>query len=155
MRHVVAVTHPSDRDAFERAKALADGLQIGQELTRVVTVGEAVDDRHARGCTHRVEPLLGEGAEDGGVDVAAEHMGGVLDRFAPRHLRVLREDGERLRSQLVDADLEGQARARRGLLEDDGDGLADEGSLVRAPGRLERVGAVQDRHELVAADVVE
>ena len=70
----------------------------------------------ASSCEHRVGP----GADAHGRHLAREHQGGVARRLAARELHLAGAQHDRVAAQLVDAHLEGHARARRGLLEDQG-----------------------------------
>ena len=52
------------------------------------------------------------------IDIAAEHLGGVGDRFAPPQLQIVHAEEERVPAELGHARLEGDAGARAGMLED-------------------------------------
>ena len=140
MGHVVAVADPGEARAarLERAGAepLPDGEQIGEHLTRVRQIGEAVDHRHRREARQLLGDVVPEGADDDGVAVAAEHARGVAQRLAAADLRALRGEIDGVAAELVHADLEADARARRGLLEDHPERLADERLM-----QLRRAGA--------------
>ena len=79
-----------------------------------------------------LDVALGEGAEDGAVDHAAQDAGGVLDGFAAAELDFAGGQEHDLAAQLADADLEGDAGAGGGLGEEHGPGLAGQGLVGRA-----------------------
>ena len=92
---------------------------------------------------------VGARAHADGRDVAREHERGVAQRLAARELQLVGAQHDRVAAELVDADLERQPRARRGLLEDQRD--AAPGERLRGERRalqLER--AVEQRVELAA-----
>ncbi len=79
--------------------------------------------------------------------VAGEDVGGVAQRLAARELQLVGAQHDGMAAELVHADLEGQARARGGLLEDQRD--APPGERLRGQRRglqLER--AVEQRVQL-------
>src|SRR6478735_3978023 len=86
---------------------------------------------------------------------AAEHARGVLGRLLVAHLRADRVEVGRARPLVGRGDLEGAARAGRGLGEEQGDVLAGEASLLAALplGGLELGGEVEQRPELVGRQV--
>ncbi len=126
MRDVVAVADVDELDAGEPADVLADGQRVGHALARVVRVGEPVDHRDLTIPGEVLHVRLGEGADHDAVHVAAHHVGGVPDGLADAQLDVARIEEHRLGAELLDADLEAHARARRGLHEDHRDGAAGE-----------------------------
>ncbi|CAN6484416.1 unnamed protein product [Victoria cruziana] len=62
---------------------LQPGEDVGQDLTGVVFVGQAVDDRHARIGRELRDLGLLEGADHHDVDHARDHLGAVFDGLAP------------------------------------------------------------------------
>ena len=111
---------------------LAHGHHVGQHLGRVILVGEPVVDRHARVLGQLLDDLLAGAAILDRVEHAAEHARGVLGRFLVAHLRARRVEIGHLGALVVAGDLEGAARAGRGLLEDQADLLALEVLLLGA-----------------------
>ena len=90
---------------------------------------------------------LRPGAHADRVDVAREHERGVAQRLAARELQLVAAQDQRMPAELDDADLEGQPRARRGLLEDQRDRpLRERVGAARRALQLER--AVEQRVEL-------
>src|SRR5439155_18490580 len=92
----------------------------------MVLVGEAVDHRDARARRKARQYLLLEGADHHQITHPRDHLPGVLDRLAPPELRVPPVQIDRRAAELVHARLERKARARRGLLEDHGEGTVFE-----------------------------
>ena len=79
--------------------------------------------------------LVRAGADADRSDVAREHERGVLQRLAAGELHLVGAQHDGMPAELVDADLEGDARACRGLLEDQRDAAARE-----RPARQRRLG---------------
>ena len=138
VRHVVAVADVGEGAALEVALELAQRLQVGQRLAGMGEVGERVDDRHVGTGGQLLEPVLAEGAHHDGVDVAAQHCGGVAQRFAAAELGGARVDDHRVAAELVDADLERHPGAGGGLLEDDGDAAPGQRAASASPGPSRR-----------------
>ena len=136
---------------------LADGERVGHALAGVMVVGETVDHGDLPVLGEVLHVLLGEGADHDAVDVAAHHVGGVLDGLAHAQLDVVGAEEHRLRAELLDADLEAHPRARRGLHEDHGDGAAVEERvrLARLLLRLELGGEVEQAGDLGRGEVVD
>ena len=68
-----------------------------------------------------VEPLLPERAPHDRVDVAGQHLSGVLERLLAPELGAAAVDHDRVAAELGDADLEREPGAGGVLVEDDGD----------------------------------
>ena len=161
MRHVVgAVAEVGQRPPGERALALDHRLQVGQDLARVVLVGERVDHRHPADRRHGLDAVLAEGAPDDRGDLPVEHAGGVLDRLAAAELAAAGVDDQRVAAELGDADREGHPGAGRRLVEQHGDrrGTPSAASGIGASAvcrvRLERGGQRQHLGLLGRAEVV-
>ena len=95
---------------------------------------------------------IGTGAHADGGHVPGEHQRGIAQRLATRQLQLLGAQHDGMTAELVDADLEGQPRARGGLLEDQ----RDAATVERARGerrRLELERAVQQRVELAGREL--
>ena len=99
-------------------EALAQREQIGQRLARMMVVREAVDHGHARELRQLVDVGLRERADHDRVEIAREHHRGVAHGLAAAELELALRHVERVAAELVHADLERHARARRGLVED-------------------------------------
>ena len=93
------------------------------------------------------QALLAAGPQADGRDVAGEHERGVAHRLAAGDLQLVGAQHHRVAAELEDAGLERQARARRGLLEEQGDGAARERPRGGGVG-LERERAVEQRVQL-------
>ncbi|CFE83695.1 Uncharacterised protein [Mycobacterium tuberculosis] len=118
--HVVgAVAEVGQPQAAQRPLAFGDGLQVGQHLTRMELIGERVDHGHRRDRRHGVQPLLAEGSPDDGIDVAGQHLCGVLQGFVAAQLGAAAVDDDGMPAQLRDAQLEGEPGAGGVLVEDD------------------------------------
>ena len=79
------------------------------------------------------------------VEHAAQHAGGVLDRFAPAQLNVVGIEKHHAGAQFADAGLKRHACARGGLGKNEGPSLACERlRRVRATLAFEGGGVVQD-----------
>ena len=130
------------------AELLADRHQVGQGLERVVDVALHVEDRH-RGVlgdlAHVAVALAGhEVVPDGdGVAVAREDDAHVLGRLAVGRLRGLGRDEVRVGAELRRAGLEGVARARGLVEEEQEDGLVRQ--VPRRTGRPGRLSSGRPR----------
>ena len=151
-RDVVAVADVGELEPLEAAEGLAQREQVGQRLARVVAGGEHVEDRDRALGGELLEQRVGPGAHADGVDVAREHERGVPDRLAARELHLVGAQDHRVAAELDDAGLEGHARARRGLLEDERDDAVAQ-RVGRARRGLELGGAVEQRAQLVGAQL--
>src|ERR687893_2490587 len=115
---VVAVADVGDPDALQPAELFAHREKVGQSLAGVVLVGETVYDGDLGGAGELLYLLVVEGADHYGVYVAGEDASGVRGGLALAYLYLLREQVEGVAPELVHPDLEGDAGAVRGLLED-------------------------------------
>jgi hypothetical protein len=115
VRHVVGVADPGHGAAGNRAALLDEGEDVGQDLARVVLVGQSVDDRHPRMGGKALDLGVLVGADHHDVDHPRDHAGGVFDRLAATQLRVAGGDVNDRSAELVHARFEADARARTGL----------------------------------------
>ncbi len=119
-------------------------------------VRQAVDHGDVGRVRELVDVGLLEGADHDPVQVARQHSARVPDRLAAPELQVAGGEIERRAAELEHADLEADARSRRGLLEDHPERPALEMPVLDAlplP-RLQAVGEVEDLEELVRVPVV-
>ena len=137
-------------DAVERAEPLADRHRVGERLARVLELGQRVDHRDRAGLGPRLELVVRERADRERVDVAREHLRRVLERLAARQLHLVGQQRDRRAAELRDRDRERDAGARRRLAEEEAERAAGE---ERARRRLEVVGRVEDRGDLLAREV--
>ena len=158
MAHVVvAVADPGQPPALEVAQPLAQRLHVGQRLARMVQVGQAVDHRRGGRGRQLLDVGVRVGADHDRVQVAAEHDAGVADRLAPAQLHLGGGQVDGAPAQLVHADLERHARARRRLLEDQPErppgqqGVGD----PRALHRLQLVGQIEHGDHLLGREILD
>jgi hypothetical protein len=152
---VVAVADIGEAQAGEVAEALAQGHQVGEGLAGVVARGERVDDGDFRLGRQLLHLLVGAGADRDRVDVAREDSGGVANRLAARELQLVAAQHDRRPAQLGDGDLEGDAGARRGPFEDEGDAATGEVAVSRAlaPARFQLQRQVEQLAQLEGAEL--
>jgi hypothetical protein len=86
----------------------------------VVSGGEHVDHRDQRGLGELGNGLVRSGADRDRRHIAGEDAGRVADRLAPGELQLLAPQHDRGAAELGDPDLEGDAGARGGPLEEEG-----------------------------------
>ena len=111
IQHVVSVAHPSD-DLAKNASALLDESEnISQYLTRMMIVGESVDDRHPRIFGKGFNHVLMKGANHHHVHHAADHARQIFYRLAARNLRRLTGKKDRRAAKLVHAGFKRNASA--------------------------------------------
>jgi hypothetical protein len=126
MADVVAVADVGQLETAQHAKTLLKGKEISERLAGMEFVGKGVDHRNAGVGGHLFENALRVDAGDDAVDPAVEIARDIGDRFAlaerGRGLRVIEEDHGS--AHALNADIEGDAGAERGLLENQGDEFA-------------------------------
>lgn len=108
--HIAAVADEAELLAHQRTPALPDGHEVGQHLTGVSIVRQAIDDGDARKLSELFQIALAVGAPDNAVIIAAQHPGGILERLAAAGLQLgggIHVVAEA--AQLVDAHLEAGA----------------------------------------------
>jgi hypothetical protein len=100
--------------------------RIREELGRVELVGQPVVDGHVGEIDELVDDGLPGPAVFDGVVEASQDARRVAHRLLVANLRLMGTQERDVCALVVRGDLEGAARARGGLLEDEGDVLADE-----------------------------
>ena len=106
---------------------------------------QEVDDRDLRVSGELLEQRVRARAHAGGVHEAREDERGVARRLPARELRLALAQDQRVTAELGDRDLERHARARRGLLEDEGDAASGERAGRGPPGRVATPGLERER----------
>jgi hypothetical protein len=155
--HVVGIADPGHGLALDAAAMLDVGVDVGQDLARVVFVGQAVDHRHARIGGKALDDFLLEGADHHDVAHPRNHLRRILDRLAAPELRIAGIQVDRRTAELVHAGLERQPRARAGLLEDHHQRAVGQRPvlLVGLELVLDPARALEDVVELVAREILE
>ena len=106
------------------APVFLEGHHVGHELAGMGGVGEPVDHRH-RGVRRQFIQLFGGVRADGDdIDEARQHPCRVGDGLTDAQVAFAAADDHHVAPQLPHAHLEGDPGAGRGLLEDQGQGLA-------------------------------
>ena len=118
--HVVAIAHPRHRLASNGAAVLDVGEDVGQDLARVVLVGQAVADGYARVGGKALDLALLKGTDHHQIHHAADDLGAVLDGLGAAQLAVARRQVDHRAAQLVHAGLKAHTGPGAGLLEDHG-----------------------------------
>jgi hypothetical protein len=151
-RDVVAVADVGEPQSLQAAELLAQGHEVGERLTGVMAGREHVEHGHVRRGRELLEHRVGAGAHADRRDVARQHAGRVADGLAAGEVQLVAAQHDRLAAELEDPGLERQPRARRVLLEDQGDAAALERARRQRRG-LQHGGAVQQREQLVAVEL--
>ena len=133
------------------------GVDVRQQLARVIFVGEPVDDRHPRMCREALDDGLFEGADHDHVDHPRDYTRDVLDGLAAAELGIaaVQIDGDS--AKLVHARFEGHAGARRRFLEHHGQRAIAQRLIdfVALETLLDPPRAFEQIDELVTAEVLE
>ena len=159
---VLAMLLPSPTQAttlpVDRAAVLDEGEDVGQDLARVVFVGQAVDHRHARVARRRRSSLVCSKVRI--ITRSTMRLitrAAVLDRLGAAELAVAGGQVHDRAAHLVHAGLEADARARAGLLEDHRQRAVDQRLvlLVVLEALLDDRGALEQVGVLLGAEVLE
>ena len=118
-------------------------------------VGQPVDDRDVGVFGELLDDRLGECSDHDRVEVAGQDVGDVPDRLARAEPDLGAGEVDGVRAELLDRELERDARPQRGLLEEQAETAAGEERLVDVALALvlEPVGEVEQGEELLAAPV--
>jgi hypothetical protein len=124
--HVKAgVAHIAVGNLIGRLRRVLDHRQhVGQNLRRVKLIGQPVPDGHTGIAGQRLDRLLGKATVLDAVVHTPQYARRVLHRLLVADLRPLRAEVSHVRPLVIGSHLEGAARARAGLLEDESDVLA-------------------------------
>ena len=156
VEHVVAVPHPADAEFLIGVEGFHYRHQIGRRLAGVVLVGQRVDHRYV-GALRKFRDVgvriaaVGDGAKEAG-----QHLGRVRDGLAGAQLDVVLQEGQRVSTKAIDADLKGNTGAGARLLVDASHGKGVqrheiEDDLVAAlPEPLEFDGPAKHRFKVVS-----
>src|SRR5438270_3824880 len=122
----------------------------------MIFVGQAVEDRDTRGAFELLDRLLGIAAELDRVVHAPQHASGVLHRLLVTDLGACRIEISDMSALIETGDLEGAARACRGLLENQDDLLALQMLLLRTRvlGPLQIASQIEQVKELALREVL-
>ncbi len=138
-QHVVGVAGPGDGAAVDRAAMLLEGHHVGHHLAGMREAGQAVDHRHGGvAAPARRTHVVVEDADHDRIDIARQHARGVGDGLAAAELHLGAGQHDGLAAELAHGDVERDARARRGLVEDHRQRLAGERRSAAARATLRR-----------------
>ncbi len=117
--HVVAgVAHVNQFHALQMSEMFPNRQKIRQHLRRVVLIGQAVPDRHARVPGDLLDNLLPETAVFDALVDPAQHPGRIGDTLLLADLRAGRIQIRRPHPEVMGSHLKGTAGPGAGLLED-------------------------------------
>ena len=156
VEHVVSVADKAHFESLELAPEFADSHEVGEHLTGVAVVGEAVDDGDRAVLGERLDLALGEGADHDCVDKARKHARGVFNRFAPADLQVVGAEEKRIAAELGHADLERNAGTGARFFKDHAECFAGEQLVLDAVLLLvfKLIGEVQGAGDLLGRPVL-
>ena len=117
VRNVVAIADEGDSPPPELSPELAHGEQITDDLTRVVHVGESVDDGDGCGRSETAHVLITERSNNESLGVAADDLRGILDRLAAIQLQFVGPHRQWRSTQLCNRRLERDTRPGGRLVE--------------------------------------
>ena len=129
--HVVGVARPGDCAVLDRAAMLLEGQDIGHDLTGMRPLGKAVNDRHFGVERQFGKLVMIEHADDDGIDEARQNPRCIGDRFAAAELHFLAGQHDRFAAKFAHPDVEGNARAGRGFVENHRQDFAGQRPLRR------------------------
>ena len=111
-RHVaIPVPDKSDPQLVEIPPCLADAEQIRQHLARMLLVRQRIDGGDAAELGEDLHVALRKRADHRPVQHPPHDPGGVLDRFAPSKLDIVRRQKNHIPAQFPNSHLERDARA--------------------------------------------
>ncbi len=83
MGYIVTVTHPGHLQRLKIAFLLSDGQYIAQDLTGMIEVGKAVNNRNHSVSGQFLHIVIVIGAHNKTINVAGENQSGILQRLIP------------------------------------------------------------------------
>src|ERR671921_1103513 len=116
--HVVAVAHVGYFDSFEKTELLTHGHEVSESLAWMVGVRKTVYDGDVGGAGQFFEVPVVEGTDHNSVDVTCQDAARIRGRLAFADLDLLGAQVERVATELVHSDLEGDAGPVGWFLED-------------------------------------
>ena len=137
------------------AEPLLEREHVGKRLHRVRFVGKTVEDRDRReGAQRQQVVVIGDPSHER-IDIPAQHLGGVGQRFASLQLEIARAEEDRLTAELRDTRFERNAGPRAGVLEEQAERLAGEIRMHLAPflHPLEPNGGIEHFENLVGRQI--
>ena len=133
MADVIPIAHVGKLEPGERTEPLPKCKEISEGLAGMQQVGQAVDHGLAAELGEIEDVLVRKHPGHDSVREGGEDARGVGHRLPDAHLNFVVVQDHRETAELKHPDLEGHPGARRGLLEDHGEGLAEE-RLLERPG---------------------
>ena len=124
--HIVGVADPGQGLASNAAALFDVSVDIGEDLARMIFVGEAVDHRHPRVTRETFNNFLIEGADHHHVRHARDDLRRVFHRLAAPELRVAGVEINRGAAKLLHAGFERQAGASRRFFKNHDQGAVGE-----------------------------
>ena len=125
-----AVADKSDYFTGDGSEFFFDGLEIGDDLAGMFFVGQGVHRGNAGIGSEVIDIGLGEGADDGPVNHAAENSGGVFDGFAATELDIVGVEEEDIATEFTNSDFERDAGSGRAFGEEEGPALVAQGMFA-------------------------
>ena len=153
---VVGVAYPGHGLALDSPALFDISIDISQYLTRMVFIGQAVDDRYARVGGKTLDDVLLKGADHDQVAHARNDLRGVFHRLAAAQLRVARVEVDGVAAELLHTCFKRQARARGAFLENHHQGAIGQRMirLVGLEALLDNARALENMLQLGTAQVV-
>ena len=154
---LVAVSDVDDLLALDGTEDLLDGERVGDDLARVVVVGQSIDHGHGRVLRQLEHVRVREEARHDDVVHRGEHAGDVLGRLVLADADLLAE-AQGVAAKAEETGLERHARAGGRLHEDHRERLVSKWLVVvprfALDDRLDLLGELEDLAELGAAQVI-
>ena len=126
---IIAVTDPGQGLTGNRPAMLLDGHDIGEDLTRVALVAQAINHWHAGPIGQPLNVLMTIGADHDGVHHSRQDLGGVINGLAAPQLHVVGRGDNHAAAQLAHGRVERKPRPGRVLLKDHRQGAAHRRSI--------------------------
>jgi len=95
----------------DRPPGLHQGLQVGEQLAGVITIGETVDHRHRRVLGDALDAFVLVGAHHDRIDHPRQDPRGIFDGLAASKLGVAGRQEDRMATETLHPGLERDPRA--------------------------------------------